>query len=71
MKEKSVPFVLKSGFGGFSQTLLYDFYMFVILVVYYIVCLTLGPIAVFLDYSFKTKKFYPKLKQFFYFVANL
>ncbi len=60
----------KSGKARFT-TLLFDFWMFLQLLLYYALCILFGPPAVLLDHLTKSRRFSKGLASFYNFLANL
>lgn len=71
MKDKYVPFVIEKGSVPFVKTMIYDFYMFILLIVYYLFFVIFALPALALDYAFKCAVFTDSVKSFFRYVANL
>ncbi len=71
MNTHNVPFVMGKGCMVFISTLIFDFYMFLQLVLFYVTCLILGALFLILDRIFRTKKLTNSLASFFEYVANL
>jgi len=71
MNSNTAPFVLEKGFMAFMKTIVFDFYMFVQLVLFYVVCLVLGVLFLILDKIFRTNKLTNSLAAFFEYIANL
>jgi hypothetical protein len=71
MNSNTAPFVLEKGFMAFMKTIVFDFYMFLQLVLFYVVCLVLGVLFLILDEIFRTKKLTNSLAAFFEYIANL
>jgi len=66
-----VPFVLGKGARAMISTLMFDFTMFLQLLLYYALCFLFGPWAVLLDYLTKSRRYSRGLAAFFNFLANL
>ena len=70
MNSYTAPFVLKKETISFIKIIVFDFYMFIQLILFYAVCLSLGVLFQILDKIFKTK-LTDSLATFFEYVANL
>ena len=70
MSDKHTPFVIEKGFWAFLKTLIYDFYMFLQLLLFYAVCLTIGILFSFADKLLKTNRLTDSLASFFNKVGN-
>ncbi len=71
MNSNTAQFVLKKGFIAFINTIVFDFSMFIQLILFYVVCLSLGVLFLILDKIFRTNKLTNSLAAFFEYVANL
>ncbi len=54
-----------------SDSWFYNYFMFLQLMLYYLLCIILGIITLILDKIFRTNRFTNGLSSFFYYLANL
>lgn len=71
MNSNNTPFVLEKGFVAFIKAIGFDFYMFLQLILFYVLCFVLGGMFLILDKIVKSKKLTNSLASFFEYVANL